>query len=301
MTKKKKHNNKTQQKDYLLIAILCISLLGILLSGYLTYGHYTTTAEFCIGGEKGGSVRCDVVNQSVYAEVFGVPVALLGFFGYTSMAFFSYLLLYKKKLNGKKSATFSFLITYADAFLLAFAWFSLAMKLYFNYLQFLVLKTICVLCEVSATLVVILVVLSAIRIYQKKVHPEQIKIAVFYFLMLIVYMSLFIILSIHYTFYRDTNLDSFAQCLTTKGVEMYGTFWCPSCGQVKKTLGSSYQYILYVECDPQGENAQTERCLVLKIDKYPTWIDQTGKRLDAEKNIAKVSAFYDCPLFPEVQ
>lgn len=297
MTKKKKHNNKTQQKDYLLIAVLCISLLGILLSGYLTYGHYTTTAEFCIGGEKGGSVRCDVVNQSVYAEVFGVPVALLGFFGYTSMAFFSYLLLYGKKRIHKK---LSFLLNYADAYVLAFAWFSFAMKLYFNYLQFFVLKTICVLCEVSAAFVVILVVLSALRIYRKKVHPEQIKMAVFYFLILAVYMSLFIVLSINYTFYRDTNLDSFAQCLATKGVEMYGTFWCPSCGQVKKTLGSSYQYISYVECDPQGENSQTERCLALEIDKYPTWIDQTGNRLNAEKNIAKVSAFYHCPLLSEV-
>lgn len=288
-------------KDRILQGVLIISFLGILLAAYLTYGHYTSTAEFCIGGEKGGSVRCDVVNQSVYAEIFGVPVAGLGLLGYLSIFLLACLKLHPS--FSKKHPQIKRLMPHADALLLTFAAFSIAMKLYFNYLQFIVLKTICVLCEVSALFVLTIFILLIIRARKLHLNGETIKKAVFFFIILTTYMSLFIVLSIHYTFYRDTDFDTLAKCLAEKNVEFFGTFWCPSCGEVKKTFGSAFQYITYVECDPKGENSQAERCLALNVEKYPTWIDSAGNRLDAETDVEKIAQFYRCPLKdePEVE
>lgn len=65
--------------------------------------------------------------------------------------------------------------------------------------------------------------------------------------------------------------DSFAQCLTEKGVTMYGAYWCPHCANQKKMFGSSFKYVHYVECDPGGKNPQPELCSEKGVKSYPTW------------------------------
>ena len=54
---------------------------GILVSAYLVYKHYTdpTGTGFCNISDK---LSCDVVNKSIYSEIFGIPVALIGVLGY---------------------------------------------------------------------------------------------------------------------------------------------------------------------------------------------------------------------------
>ena len=46
-------------------------------AGYLTWVHYDEAALVCVAG--GG---CETVQQSSYAELAGIPVALLGLLGY---------------------------------------------------------------------------------------------------------------------------------------------------------------------------------------------------------------------------
>ena len=48
--------------------------------GYLTYVHYRPAALICTAG--GG---CETVQDSSYAELFGVPVALLGLLSYVAV------------------------------------------------------------------------------------------------------------------------------------------------------------------------------------------------------------------------
>ena len=57
----------------------------------------------------------------------------------------------------------------------------------------------------------------------------------------------------------STNLDTFAQCLTDKGVTMYGSVNCPHCLSQKAMFGESFQYVTYVEC-----TEEYERCADLK-------------------------------------
>ena len=55
-----------------------IALAGIAVAGYLTWVHYDESALVCVAG--GG---CETVQQSDYAEIAGLPVALLGLVSYT--------------------------------------------------------------------------------------------------------------------------------------------------------------------------------------------------------------------------
>ena len=54
-----------------------VALAGAALAGYLTWAHYDHAALVCLAG--GG---CETVKQSAYAEIAGVPVALLGLVSY---------------------------------------------------------------------------------------------------------------------------------------------------------------------------------------------------------------------------
>jgi uncharacterized membrane protein len=56
------------------IAAAC--LVGAAIAAYLTYVHYAHTAPICTTG------GCETVQKSKYAELAGVPVALLGLITY---------------------------------------------------------------------------------------------------------------------------------------------------------------------------------------------------------------------------
>lgn len=89
-------------------------------------------------------------------------------------------------------------------------------------------------------------------------------------------------------------LDTFAQCLTEKNTTMYGTFWCPKCAATKKRFGASFKYIHYVECDPRGDNEQSEFCLSKNIDKYDTWEFADGSRVVGEPSFETLGLKAGC-------
>jgi uncharacterized membrane protein len=59
-------------------AVAVLALLGVAVAGYLTYVHYAELEPICAGGGGG----CERVQNSSYAELAGIPVALLGLIGY---------------------------------------------------------------------------------------------------------------------------------------------------------------------------------------------------------------------------
>jgi len=56
------------------IAAACV--VGIAIAAYLTYVHYAHTSPICTTG------GCEKVQKSKYAELAGIPVALLGLITY---------------------------------------------------------------------------------------------------------------------------------------------------------------------------------------------------------------------------
>jgi hypothetical protein len=70
---------------------------------------------------------------------------------------------------------------------------------------------------------------------------------------------------------QDGKYAALAQCLTDKGVKMYGAFWCNHCNNQKKMFGDDFRYITYIECDEGGENADPAACEEAGIEGFPTW------------------------------
>ncbi len=57
-----------------------LAILGALVSIYMTIFKITENPGMCLG--NGG---CSVVNNSIYAEVYGIPVAVIGVGGYLAI------------------------------------------------------------------------------------------------------------------------------------------------------------------------------------------------------------------------
>jgi uncharacterized membrane protein len=70
------HRERSERRLRLVVAALAVA--GLTVAGYLTYVHYAGLDPVCAGGGGG----CERVQNSTYAELAGVPVALLGLIGY---------------------------------------------------------------------------------------------------------------------------------------------------------------------------------------------------------------------------
>lgn len=67
--------------DRLRAAAIAVALCGVAVAAYLTLVHYTSLEAACTG--DGG---CERVQSSAYADLAGIPVALLGLAGYLAIA-----------------------------------------------------------------------------------------------------------------------------------------------------------------------------------------------------------------------
>ena len=61
-------------------AAILVTLTGIAVAGYLTWVHYDAAALVCVAGSG-----CETVQGSEYAEIAGIPVALLGLGAYVAL------------------------------------------------------------------------------------------------------------------------------------------------------------------------------------------------------------------------
>jgi len=134
-----------QKQQRLLKFVFFLSILGIVLSGYLTYLHYSTLNSPCDFSE---TFQCSLVNRSKYAEVLGVPVALLGLLGYSFLGFISFSLSkdnFLRKIREKNIIN----KTISAQTLLVFSIIALVTSLYLTYAEFFLIKALCILCLVS--------------------------------------------------------------------------------------------------------------------------------------------------------
>lgn len=90
--------------------------------------------------------------------------------------------------------------------------------------------------------------------------------------------------------------DGFAQCLAEKNVKMYGAWWCSHCAAQKKEFGTSFEYVPYVECSPNGSKTMSVQCENDGITGYPTWVFADGSRLGGERTLEELSQKTGCEL-----
>jgi vitamin-K-epoxide reductase (warfarin-sensitive) len=128
---------------FILIAVLAFA--GIVVSAVSLQRHYAKSAtEFCDFNQK---FNCDIVNRSEYSEVGGIPVAGVGVLGYAAL--FALSTFWKSRPETPNR-------------LLATSVAGLFFALYLTYVEAERLKTWCVLCVMSQTLILLITVLAAV-------------------------------------------------------------------------------------------------------------------------------------------
>ena len=129
-------------------AAIGVALAGLGIATYLTVVHYS-------GGEPVCAVAhgCATVQQSDYAALAGVPVALLGLLGYVAI-----LVALARDGEGWRTAS---------AFL---ALAGLGFSVWLTYVEIGVLQAICIWCVGSA---ICMAVLAALTIYRMLGSPER--------------------------------------------------------------------------------------------------------------------------------
>jgi uncharacterized membrane protein len=120
-----------------------VALAGAAVAGYLTWAHFADTSVVCAVG--GG---CEKVQESRYAEIAGVPVALLGLVGYAAIL-----------------ALIAWDAPVARLGAAALAFTGLLFSLYLLALQLFVIDALCTWCVVNDVVIApALAVLTALRL-----------------------------------------------------------------------------------------------------------------------------------------
>jgi len=129
---------KTIQNIYKVLAL--INLLAMGSAAYLLHVHYAPSASsVCNISDK---LNCEIVNKSIYSQLFGIPVSLLGLLAYGLLFIFSVRGVYKDQ---KKWVPWAFL----------FASFCLAFALYLTGIEAFVLKAYCIFCLFQQVLILL--------------------------------------------------------------------------------------------------------------------------------------------------
>ena len=117
--------------------LLILTLLGVLISGYLSLTKLLGTATVCLGG----SSSCELVQNSAYARLAGVPVAYLGL-----LTYFGLLVLLLVKLSDWRD-----LGLMAAQLFLGLAIIGAIFSGYLTYVELFIIDDICQWCVASAT------------------------------------------------------------------------------------------------------------------------------------------------------
>lgn len=126
-------------------AIAGLALLGLAISAYLTWVHYAGIEPVCtIGG-------CERVQSSDYAELLGIPVAVLGVVGYAAI-------LASLRARGELTAVLGFVAVDFSAYL--------------TWAELFKIDAICQWCVASALTSLAIAVLATLRALRTPLHQR---------------------------------------------------------------------------------------------------------------------------------
>jgi uncharacterized membrane protein len=125
-------------------AIAGLALLGLAISAYLTWVHYAGIEPVCTGISD-----CERVQSSDYAELVGIPVAVLGLAGYSTILASLWARVEVTALLAYLAVAFSAYLTWAEVFKI---------------------DAICQWCVASALIMVAIAVLATLRALGAPLH-----------------------------------------------------------------------------------------------------------------------------------
>ena len=237
--------------------LFVLALIGMALSGYLTFTAWLgKAAAFCTEG-----AGCDVVLNSRWSTLFGMPTSFWGFLTYALLAAVAWN-------------------RYADN-QWRWAWvislFGLLYSLYLTSISFFVLQAACQYCLTSLGLMTIIFALTT---FQRPENLPEFSWGPWLAKSVGAAAVAIVVLHLHYAGYlgsppapEDPWVRGLAEHLSKSDAKFYGASWCPHCNDQKKLFGSSTKRIPYIECSPGGQQAPAApACKEKNIQSYPTWI-----------------------------
>ena len=127
-------------------AIAGLALLGLAISVYLTYVHYAGIEPVC-----SSISNCERVQSSDYAELLGIPVAVLGIAGYAAI-------LASLRLRVDVTALLAYL--------------AVAFSAYLTWAELFKIDAICQWCVASAIITLVIAVLATVRALGAPLHQR---------------------------------------------------------------------------------------------------------------------------------
>ena len=256
-----------------------LAVAGLLLTAYLTGTKWFGEHPAYCGAGSG----CDLVQDSRWSTLLGLPLSLWGFLLYAGLLFY----LWRLRLR-----------PHAWTRALSIAAFGFALSVYLTAISAFVIKAVCVYCLTSFGLITaILAVLIAARPANLQAFrwrtwaPSTVGTTA----LIVTLMHL------HYSGIFDPAagpeepfLRELAAHLESTGAEFYGASWCIRCKEQKSLFEASAHRLPYIECSPNGRGGvQNFACIAKNIQRYPTWIVE-GRRHESlltPQTLAQLSDF----------
>ncbi len=270
-------DKKTESLGRILLGLL--SVAGVATMAYLVYLHYAYGKEsFCNIGE---GLSCELVNQSLYSEIFGIPVSILGVLYFLAVFIFSVFRFNEKTLKQIAFVTIVFL----------------GPSVYLTLIEIFVLENICVLCEGSKVLMLLII---GVVVYV--LRPVSLGKNLIIGALIFAVIAGGTTYAIHANVVPEGKYDIFAQCLTDEGMLMYGSATCSFCAKQRAMFGSAFEFIDEIECDPRNPDSEVERCVAKDIEHTPTWIQEDAEGNELHRfeagvvSFEELSAVSGCPI-----
>jgi uncharacterized membrane protein len=127
-------------------AIAGLALLGLAISIYLTYVHYAGIEPVC-----SSISNCERVQTSEYADLVGIPVAVLGIVGYAAI-------LVSLRMRVDVTALLAYL--------------AVAFSAYLTWAELVKIDAICQWCVASAIITLVIAVLATLRALGAPLHQR---------------------------------------------------------------------------------------------------------------------------------
>lgn len=151
MAARMRTSSKDKSEPILKWASIVLAILGAADAIYLLVLKYTQLEALCVGNHG-----CITVNNSIYSEIYGIPVSVFGIAAY--LAITGILLLEPRLELAKENGPLSiFGISLAGV----------AFSAYLTWLEFYVIHAVCPFCIASAIIITLIFILAIIRLVKQ--------------------------------------------------------------------------------------------------------------------------------------
>ncbi len=274
-TKKPSPQPRERHPDWI---ILGLAAVGILLTAYLSLMAWMNSdIAFCVA-ESG----CDVIQQSRWSKVLGLPLALWGLASYALIAALAWRGSERLK-DWRRLWTLALL--------------GLAISVYLTLVGAWNLSAVCLWCLASLALwagVFVRLTLS------RPISAPGMSWSQWLINRGVIAVVAVGVLHFYYNYDRLTGalpeekLEALASHLQQNDATFYGASWCAACQRQHQLFGKARELLPYDECPPYGrQGALALACQSAGIESFPTWIIN-GKRYQGVqelRDLARYSAF----------